>query len=90
MFLGLIIGFIYGATFIYILFLIISKGRINYIFSEDSYKCGLVKILGDTPNVTSLYDSGYAAASHLHGCNKPKKFIHHNKTYTLNDDGHYY
>lgn len=63
-----LIGSIIGALVLFIIFASVSKGRLFYIFTEDSYKCGAIKLLGNNPNLTSFYETNYDTGAHMHGC----------------------
>ena len=86
---NLIVGIFLGALILYIIFLVISKGRLHYIFTEYRYKCGVIKILGDNPDITSFYNSAYDAGAHMHGCVK-KNYRYNGLDYKLASDGKYY
>jgi hypothetical protein len=61
-------GLVTGIAVFAIILYVASNGRLYYIFTEDSYKCGAIKILGKNPNISSFYKSNYDAGANMHGC----------------------
>ena len=59
-----------------------SDGRLLYIFTPYTYKCGMVKLLqkertdDNSPiDISSIYPTNYDAGSSMHGCGKPKEYL---------------
>lgn len=65
-----LIGSLIGALILFIIFASASNGRLFYIFTEESYKCGAIKMLGVNPNLSSFYETNYETGAHMHGCTK--------------------
>jgi hypothetical protein len=71
---------------------IVSDGRLMHIFTPDSYRCGMAKLLLSEGNLemACLYPKGgFSAAAHLHNCSNPPKFLYNGVEYKQGEDGHY-
>lgn len=67
-----------------------SRGRLRYIFTTDSFKCGAVWARAyENPfanlNVTGMYNSAQDAGAAMHGCKQPENYVWGDQLCTLKD-----